>query len=228
MKSTGASQRVYDYIIQKIRSREWEPGNKIPTEAELGKLLGTSRLPVREALNRLTALGLLIRRHGSGSYVSEMNVGEIIDLVVPLILIEKEDLLSVLEFRLYFETGNIELFMQNHTPEAIEELETHCMNMVNNADSSNVFSLEDFYFHRSIARGTGNFFITRISELLTSVLIRHQSQLNQSIGPMVGLEYHQRILDAIKSKDKELAILMMRRHIEATIDRISKMPNIDR
>jgi len=220
MKRPAASQPVHDYIVEKIRTRQWIAGDKIPSESELGRLLETSRLSVREALNKLTALGLLIKKHGSGSYVAEMNVGSVIDFVIPLILMEKEDLLSVLEYRLYFETGNIELFMRNPSPEVIKELEEHYEKMVENERNSDTFSLEDFYFHRTIARATGNSFIARISELLTNALINHQAHLNKSIGSNVGLDYHKRILDAMRSGDKELAVLMMRRHIEATIDRV--------
>ena len=61
-----------------------------------------------------------------------MNVGSVIDFVIPLILMEKEDLLSVLEYRLYFETGNIELFMRNPSPETINELEEHYEKMIQN------------------------------------------------------------------------------------------------
>ena len=220
MKRPTASQGVYDYITDNIRSRRWVPGDKIPSESELGRLLETSRLSVREALNRLTTLGLLIRKHGSGSYVAEPNISSVIEFVIPLILVEKDDLLSVLEFRLHFETGNIEWFMRNPTPEVIKKLEEHYEGMVNNPNDSKTFSLEDFYFHRTIAQATGNTFIARIGDLLTNVLINHQTHLNKSIGSKVGLNYHKRILDAIKSGDKELAILMMRRHIEATIDRV--------
>jgi DNA-binding FadR family transcriptional regulator len=221
MKRPAASQKVYDYIIENIRSRRWVPGDKIPSENELGRLLETSRLSVREALNKLTALGLLVKRHGSGSYVAEMNAETVIDFVIPLILMEKEDLLSVLEYRLFFESGNIELFMRNPDPEAVDELERHYQKMVDNENNSEAFSLADFHFHRTIARATGNTFIARISELLTNVLINHQAHLNKSIGSNVGLDYHKLILDAVRSNDKELAVLMMRRHIEATIDRVS-------
>ncbi len=237
LKSLGKIQRAplgtfkraptHDYIVEKIRSREWAPGDKIPSETELGRLLETSRLSAREALNKLIALGLLIRKHGSGSFVAEMNVGSVIDFVIPLILMEKEDLLSVLEYRLYFETGNIELFMRNPSLETIKELEEHYEKMIQNPYESETFSLEDFYFHRTIARATGNAFIARISELLTNVLINHQAHLNKSIGSNVGLDYHKRILDAIKAGDKELAVLMMRRHIEATIDAVRSTSTSD-
>lgn len=226
MKRSAASQPVHDYIVEKIRSRLWVPGDKIPTESEMGRLLGASRLSVREALNKLTALGLLIKKHGSGSYVAEMNVASIIDFVIPLILLEKEDLLSVLEYRLYFETGNVELFMQSPNHKVIRELEDHYEEMVANEGNSEKFSLEDFYFHRAIARATGNSFIASISELLTTVLIKHQAHLNKSIGPDVGLDYHRRILDAMRSGDKELAVLMMRRHIEVTINRVRTAPSL--
>ena len=49
------------------------------------------------------------------------------------------------------------------------------------------------------------------------ILIKHQEALYTEIGPKVGLDYHERLLRFIREKDKELAALLMMRHIEAAI-----------
>ena len=47
----------------------YQPGSKLPTEAELCEMLGVSRTVVREALRVLEDDGLVSRRHGIGTFV---------------------------------------------------------------------------------------------------------------------------------------------------------------
>src|SRR5581483_10253708 len=60
---------VQEEIRQAILSGTYSPGSQLPTEAELGQLLGASRTVVREALRILEEDGLIFRRHGVGTFV---------------------------------------------------------------------------------------------------------------------------------------------------------------
>lgn len=53
-----------------IRSEQWPLGGQIPTEAELGRQYGVSRVTVRQAINNLVGEGLLKRRQGVGTFVA--------------------------------------------------------------------------------------------------------------------------------------------------------------
>lgn len=59
---------------RRVASGEWQPGEQIPTEAELCTVYGASRVTIREAIRRLTDEGLLIRRRGSGTFVREARI----------------------------------------------------------------------------------------------------------------------------------------------------------
>lgn len=60
---------VQEEIRQAIMSGTYSPGSQLPTEAELGQMLGASRTVVREALRILEEDGLISRRHGVGTFV---------------------------------------------------------------------------------------------------------------------------------------------------------------
>lgn len=57
-------------ILSMITQGEYAPGKKLPSEAELGRALGVSRVTLREALKVLEREGMLISRHGKGTFVS--------------------------------------------------------------------------------------------------------------------------------------------------------------
>lgn len=60
---------VQEELRQAIFSGAYAPGSQLPTEAELGEMLGASRTVVREALRVLEEDGLIFRRHGVGTFV---------------------------------------------------------------------------------------------------------------------------------------------------------------
>lgn len=63
------TEAAQDEIRQAIVKGTYSPGSQLPTEAELGELLGVSRTVVREALRLLEEDGLIARRHGIGTFV---------------------------------------------------------------------------------------------------------------------------------------------------------------
>jgi GntR family transcriptional regulator len=58
-------------LRQAIAAGTYTPGSQLPTEAELVAMLGVSRTVVREALRGLEEDGLIMRRHGVGTFVRE-------------------------------------------------------------------------------------------------------------------------------------------------------------
>lgn len=63
--------QVKQYIQSKIYNGEWKVNDKIPSESELVKLLGCSRMTVNRALRELSADKILVRVQGVGSFVAE-------------------------------------------------------------------------------------------------------------------------------------------------------------
>lgn len=63
-------QKVKNYILEHIDREEWSPGDRIPSEAQLVKLVGASRMTVNRAVRELAETGLLERVPGAGTFVA--------------------------------------------------------------------------------------------------------------------------------------------------------------
>ena len=63
------TQQVIQIIQDRIESGEYSPNSQIPSENKLSEELSISRSTVRSAMATLAARGLVIRRHGYGTYV---------------------------------------------------------------------------------------------------------------------------------------------------------------
>ena len=66
--------QLREHMAQKIASREWKPGQKIPSETELCEIYGVSRITVRKAVEDLVRLGRLIKQQGKGTFVTNVSM----------------------------------------------------------------------------------------------------------------------------------------------------------
>ncbi len=65
---------VSDRLRVLIEEGTFPPGSRFPSEIELAQMLGVSRVTLREGLRHLEEDGLIIRRHGIGTYVRDLSV----------------------------------------------------------------------------------------------------------------------------------------------------------
>lgn len=70
-RSSPAFQRIKEYVLGRIRSGEWKEGDHIPTENDLTKTFGVSRMTVNRALRELAAEQVVVRIQGSGTFVAQ-------------------------------------------------------------------------------------------------------------------------------------------------------------
>jgi DNA-binding LacI/PurR family transcriptional regulator len=66
---TAKHRRVFDYLHANIQSGTLKVGDRLPSEAELGKLFDASRITVAKAVLDLQRMGLVTRRPGAGTHV---------------------------------------------------------------------------------------------------------------------------------------------------------------
>jgi GntR family transcriptional regulator len=68
--------QIFDRLLGYIADGTWKSGAMVPNEIELARTFGVSVGTMRKALQALSERGLLTRRQGRGTYVSEMPSGE--------------------------------------------------------------------------------------------------------------------------------------------------------
>ncbi|RME78915.1 MAG: GntR family transcriptional regulator [Chloroflexi bacterium] len=73
LKKTSLVQQVKELLRERIHRSEFADG-RIPPEAELARELNVSRNTVRDALSRLEAEGVVVRRHGAGTFVNQVGL----------------------------------------------------------------------------------------------------------------------------------------------------------
>lgn len=212
------SQRIDEDIVQAIREKVLQPGDKLPTENELCEMLGVSRTPLREALRRLHARGLITVKKGEGMYVSELsseNALAQLNLYFELNL-NKEVALEILRLRQMFEPEIVRAAARCRTDEDLKELQ-ETLNDLRACDHSDQESegVIDNRFHSLVARSSHNAMVLFLIPSLCSLLPRMRALVGglAAAPDELMLQYHERILASIEHRDGNAGAKFMEDHL---------------
>lgn len=197
------ADRVFGQIQDAIVKGELKSGVKM-SEAELTARYGVSRGPLREALRRLEARKLLTRIPHVGVRVVALTI---------------EDVLQMYQVREVLEGMAARLAAQNATDEEVQGLkqllQQHQQQTELQSGKGYYQEEGDFDFHYRIVKASRNEVLMQMlcGELYHRVrLYRYQFSVTEG-RPHKAFAEHSRIIEAIESRDGELAEFLMRRHI---------------
>jgi GntR family transcriptional repressor for pyruvate dehydrogenase complex len=93
------SQAVSAAVLDRIRSGEFGPGDRLPTEKSLMEEYGVGRNSVREAVQALVTLGLVDVRPGRGATVIGIESDAVMDAETISVLLKEEAVDDLYDFR---------------------------------------------------------------------------------------------------------------------------------
>ncbi len=192
---------VFESLREAIISGWLPPGERL-MEIQLAEEMGVSRTPVREAIRKLELEGLVLMIPRKGAYVSGVSLKEVSD---------------VFEIRLALEGLAAELATNRITDEELENLERYLVIIaegIENKDLNKVIEM-DTDFHTLLYQASRNERLSQIINNLREQIQRFRTTSLASPGRMQSaLEEHSRLVEAISSRDSELARRLAQEHIE--------------
>ncbi len=221
IKKESVRGQVFWQLRDQIIRRTWPPGSKLPSENELSRTMGVSRVSIREGIQHLVSLGILETRHGEGTFVRELNGGQVqFNALIPLLVLDDINILHVLEYRRIVEKGSAALAAERATDQDLIEMEAVYDQMVQLREDVAQFSRADLEFHLVLAKATGNPVIIKVNNVLRSILEVSMENIVSTLGMEDGLHYHRLIIDAIRNRDVQAAESIMQEHVDRTIVRL--------
>lgn len=204
LNKKSLKDQIFDQMISQIVNGVWKPGDKIPSENELASIMGVSRISVREAMQKLTAIELIETHRGKGSFVKEFTTNSYLQSLTPMLLLSKTDILYVIEYRRIIEIGIIDLFMKRSEPKDIEILKKMLQKMKKYKNNLKKYTVHDLEFHLKLYEMTKNPFIIKISNMISDILNSAMSGTVTEHGAEEGIELHTKIIQAIEAKNTEI------------------------
>ena len=221
IKNEKIHAQVYGQLKSLLLEGHWQAGEKIPSEAELCRMTGVSRVSVRTALKSLIAQGFLVSKQGEGTFVVDVSVDMNMDLLVPIIGLDKRSILEVLEFRKIIEVGLIPLLFKNLTEDDLAFLEKNVTALEQSReDDIETVSEIDLALHKKLCLISGNSLIIKVKAILSDLFRKSMQDVVVALGNQTGRRYHRRIFEAMRRGDQAETASLLQEHIENTIDSI--------
>ncbi|MBM9505867.1 GntR family transcriptional regulator [Actinacidiphila acididurans] len=201
VKAPPAAERVYSHVKSGVLDRRYEGGTLL-TEGDLADAVGVSRTPVREALLRLEAEGLLKLYPKKGALVLPVSAQEIADVVETRLLVERHAVAKVV--------GAVPAGL-------IARLEDSLAEQRELAASGDLaaFAAADRGFHAEIVRAAGNRILAHLYDQLRDRQLRMGVATMHAEPSRVALTVaeHTEILDALRAGAAEEAESVVEQHI---------------
>lgn len=195
------TDRVYEQLAKAIVTGNLAPGTKL-NQPELARRFGTSRGPLREAIERLEARRLVIRTANLGARVVTLSRDVLIEMFMVREALEGLAARLAAERMEDSEIAALEQLLDGHAEYLRRERTFHPGEY-------------DWDFHYRLVIGSRNEMIKEVlcGDLYQLVkLYRGQHRFSRGRAERALVE-HRRVVEALKDRDGEMAEFMMRRHI---------------
>ena len=193
-----------DRIASELRERIFrgELAGGLPLRQEqIAEEFGVSRIPVREALSRLEAEGLVVRSHNRGCTVATLSFA---------------DLLESVEIRKALECAALRLAVPKLTARDAARAE-EILARYARATRPDEWTELNLEFHLTLSRPSGMPRILRMIEEIVRGTNRYLRVYISSVaGRDVPMEEHQAILEAARAGDAKRAVRLLEAHVERT------------
>ncbi|MDD3347197.1 FadR/GntR family transcriptional regulator [Oscillibacter sp.] len=210
------SAQIEEQLKQQILNGKWKAGERLPSEHELSEIFQVSRVSIRQALQSLSAQGLIETRSGDGSYVKQPSIGDFVQGSIPGIYLADDSLRTVMEFRRLFEGPVAELAAARAEEAQIHQLGVLYHGMADTASNISENSSYDFEFHMLIGKMTQNAMIEGIYRVQNTVMRSCWKNIGTAKGTTDGLYYHGRLLEAFRRRDAAACRQIMEEHVNST------------
>jgi GntR family transcriptional repressor for pyruvate dehydrogenase complex len=208
--SRVVAERLEDYVLR----RGYRPGDKLPSERELGGLFGVSRTVMREAVKLLNQKGLVQSSVGRGLYVAEPNGGTLASSIDTLLQFKQGRVDHILEVRAALEDLSARAAAERAADDDLVAMRTALEEMDRLLDQPVLFIRSDLTFHLALARATHNPLLLALVEP-TMTLMQHirERMVNLPNAATGAQKNHKRIYQAVANHDPDEASAAMAEHL---------------
>jgi GntR family transcriptional regulator, transcriptional repressor for pyruvate dehydrogenase complex len=210
------SEGVVKNLREMIHRGELRPGDRLPPERDLAKLLGVSRPTLRAGIRSLAAVGVLESRQGAGTFVVKGHESPVLDSSSLSLMASLHGFTSeeMFEARRALEMAIAGLAAERATGEQLASLAEEMAGMYASLELPETFLVHDMRFHQMVAAASGNRILTALMNMVAATLfdvrrktVRRAHDLKESA------EMHREIYRAIRDRNPEEARRKMRDHL---------------
>ncbi len=222
IRPTRASTDVAAQVRRAILSGRFRSGDRLPTERELARQFGVSRVTIRDALRALEASGLVRVRMGGqgGPYVAHPDVTLLSENLGNHMQLSGCTFEELAEARLALETTAARLAAERAGPEDLEAMKAAIVEPAG-AEAAAAASMD---FHLAVVRAAHNRALWIMFTATRSLIQEAFGELHASQPDMARAARtdHTALYTAISNGEGELAVRLMREHLYDFVRRAAR------
>ena len=186
---TAVGEIVYKFLYDSIVTMDIQPGTTL-NETKLAKEMGISRTPIRSAIDRLEADGLVGQEKGKAAVVLPLNSDEYYQIV---------------ELRAAIETQAAASAAKQISEADLLSLKKIVLDMEKRDRSENPYPVNDTMFHEIVIYSTHNPFLISAYDLYKAKMLRYRWFIHQNIplsdySHCIRVNVHRGIYNALKNR----------------------------
>ncbi len=227
---SSAAGKVFGSLYEMIASGRFRPGEILPSQDDLARQLGVSRNTLREAIHKLSAMGLLTARQGVGTAVEPMSPAGYLAPLEGHLRLDSMSAREFIEARACLERTIVSLAVARAKRKDIQdlrallELQKEAFRKGDQAE----FVKQDVAFHMELGRVGGNRVLGKVLQTIWGMLHAFISEVARLPGAVEdAIRFHSRIVAAIAAGKSDQAEELMLRHILDVVRRIEKNLRVD-
>lgn len=239
IKSPRTFEAVSAEIKKMILSGNFNPGDKLPPEAEIASQFGVGRQSVREALRILELSGFVVINKGGGGgvIVKDRISSAISNLFLDAFRFEKTSLEELTAARLEIEKIVLKYAVENAEEDDVLALRKNLALAREKIEKDTIIIDENIQFHQILAKASKNNLFVIVVGAITATVRHCMSQISsnlngsgheaelseQIIQSNKTLAYHEDIIAAVEERNKEKATATLESHLLEVKNRLIRI-----
>ena len=209
------SDEVVKEIQRLLATQKLKPGDRLPAERELAATLGVSRTVIRDAVQRLTAIGILEIRRGTGTFVRDAQYLALPGSVVLGPHMSRDQVLLVLEARACLDIFLAGLAAERASPSDIRALGQHLRDADEGPRAAKTRYAPDLGFEALIGKAAGNPFLHQMQMQVHAAFAKVWDKIGYIPRSRDERQaQHKEVFAAIERRDRDGACKAMTAHLD--------------
>jgi GntR family transcriptional repressor for pyruvate dehydrogenase complex len=214
VQGANVADQIASQMITRIVEDDLEPRSPLPTESELSAAFGVGKSTIREAVRIVATKGLVEVAHGSGMRVAPRERWNVIDPQLVALMARDVTIGQLLEMRAILEPEIAAHAAERATSDDFDQMERIIVASEAASRRPADYLRLDLAFHDALAVAAHNaiypIVMTSVSDLLIECRRRAAMDARQRVG---GATDHRSLLEAVRTRDPDLARDRMAAHI---------------
>jgi GntR family transcriptional repressor for pyruvate dehydrogenase complex len=224
VRQVPVSTRIAQQIRDAVFAGELKPGDYVGSEMDLAQQFGVSRIPVRDAMKTLAAMGIIEIKVGAGggARVATGDPSRFAGALAVQFKLVGITVAELLDSQIAIESAGAALAAERATEDDIADLEHLLARMAAQLGDPHEFTVTALSFHFRVVQASHNRALTIQAQALVEVLdATYQPQTTPELAADV-LGRHRHLVRLIKARDAAGAREAMTQHLQRVRRRVLK------